>query len=83
MIYKQEARSKYTVDIEPEDAATIDPLEGDLSSEGTAMLHYNRSSPSASMGKINCKVSFLVVLYSCFSFYFLGISEKNNLCLSV
>ncbi|XP_063940055.1 protein SUPPRESSOR OF QUENCHING 1, chloroplastic isoform X2 [Daucus carota subsp. sativus] len=70
--FSKEARSKYTVDIEPEDAATIDPLEGDLSSEGTAMLHYNRSSPSASMGKINCKVYYCkedeVCLYQSLTF---------------
>ncbi|KAL8155577.1 hypothetical protein AgCh_000823 [Apium graveolens] len=55
--FSKEARSKYTVDIEPEDAATIDPSEGNLSSEGTALLHYNRSSSSAFIGKINCKTS--------------------------
>ncbi|KAK1401847.1 protein SUPPRESSOR OF QUENCHING 1, chloroplastic [Heracleum sosnowskyi] len=70
--FSKEARSKYTVDIEPEDATTIDPLEGNLSSEGTALLHFNRSSPSASIGKINCKVYYCkedeVCLYQSLTF---------------
>lgn len=52
----QEARSKYSIDIEPENAASIDPVEGNLSSEGTVVLHFKRASPSSSIGRINCKV---------------------------
>lgn len=56
--FSKEARSKYSVDIEPENAAIVDPLDGNLNAEGTAMLHFKRSSPSASTGKINCKVYY-------------------------
>jgi hypothetical protein len=52
----QEARSRFSVDIEPEDAVNIDPLDGFLGPEGSATLHFKRSSNSASMGRINCKV---------------------------
>lgn len=59
----QEARSKFSVETEPENAVTIDPLDGYLSPEGSATLHFKRSSPSASMGRVNCKVtSFLVIV---------------------
>lgn len=57
----QEARSKFSVDTEPENAVTIEPMDGYLSPEGSATLHFKRASSSASMGRINCKVtSFLV-----------------------
>ncbi|KAM7481806.1 hypothetical protein LguiB_006389 [Lonicera macranthoides] len=53
--FSKEAQSKFSVEIEPENAATVDPLDGNLSPEGTAVLHFKRSSPSAFMGKIYCK----------------------------
>lgn len=53
----QEARSKFSVDIEPENAVTIDPSDGYLTPEGSATLHFRRSSPSASTGRISCKVN--------------------------
>ncbi|CAJ1869566.1 unnamed protein product, partial [Sphenostylis stenocarpa] len=50
-----EARSRFNVDIEPEDAVNIEPLDGFLNPEGSATLHFKRTSNSASMGRINCK----------------------------
>lgn len=52
----QEARSKFSVETEPENAIVIDPLDGYLSPEGSAVIHFRRSLPTASMGRINCKV---------------------------
>lgn len=56
MYSMQEARSKFSVETEPEEAVVIDPLDGYLSPEGSAVVHFRRTSPSASMGRINCKV---------------------------
>ncbi|KAK7259004.1 hypothetical protein RIF29_24598 [Crotalaria pallida] len=56
--FSKEARSRFSVDIEPEDAVNIDPLDGFLTPEGSATLHFKRSSNSASMGRINCKVYY-------------------------
>ena len=58
----QEARSKFVVDVEPEDAVTVDPLEGVLGPEGSTVLHYRQSSTSASIGKISCKVYISISL---------------------
>lgn len=55
----QEARSKFSVDVEPENAVIIDPLDGNLSPEGSAVLHFRRMSPSLSTGRIRCKVCLL------------------------
>ena len=52
------------MDIEPEDAVNIEPLDGFLSPEGSATLHFKRSSNSASVGRINCKVCLIVELGS-------------------
>ncbi|KAL7588310.1 hypothetical protein Lser_V15G39866 [Lactuca serriola] len=54
--FSKEARSKFSVEIEPENAAVFDPLDGNLSADGTAILHFKRSSPSPTMGRVNCKV---------------------------
>ncbi|KAF2538785.1 hypothetical protein F2Q68_00019914 [Brassica cretica] len=56
--FSKEARSKFVVDVEPEDAVTVDPLEGVLGPEGSTVLHYRQSSTSASIGKISCKVFY-------------------------
>ncbi|PON69654.1 HAD hydrolase, subfamily IA [Parasponia andersonii] len=53
--FSKEARSKFSIETEPEDAVNIDPLDGYLTPEGSATLHFKRSSSSASMGRINCK----------------------------
>lgn len=52
----QEARSKFSVEVEPETAVEVEPENGYLSPEGSATLHYRRASSSASTGRINCKV---------------------------
>ncbi|BFG36805.1 hypothetical protein CerSpe_230790 [Prunus speciosa] len=56
--FSKEARSKFSVETEPETAISIDPLDGYLSPEGSAILHFKRPSPSASLGRINCKVYY-------------------------
>ncbi|XP_015874923.3 protein SUPPRESSOR OF QUENCHING 1, chloroplastic [Ziziphus jujuba] len=56
--FSKEARSKFSVETEPEEAVVIDPLDGYLSPEGSAVVHFRRTSPSASMGRINCKVYY-------------------------
>lgn len=58
----QEARSKFSVETEPETAVLVDPADGYLSPEGSAILHFRRPSPSASVGRINCKVLLLFAL---------------------
>ncbi|XP_074264244.1 protein SUPPRESSOR OF QUENCHING 1, chloroplastic [Silene latifolia] len=70
--FSKEARSKFNVDIEPENSLVIEPLDGTLSPEGTAMLHFRRDTPSASMSRINCKVYYCkedeVCLYQSLAF---------------
>ncbi|XP_057961309.1 protein SUPPRESSOR OF QUENCHING 1, chloroplastic [Malania oleifera] len=56
--FSKEARSKFIVEIEPENTVFIDPLDGNLRPDGSAVLHFKRSSPSAFMGRINCKVYY-------------------------
>ncbi|XP_022747673.1 protein SUPPRESSOR OF QUENCHING 1, chloroplastic isoform X2 [Durio zibethinus] len=56
--FSKEAQSKFAVDIEPENVVSIDPLDGNLSPEGSATLHFRRSSSSAFTGRINCKVYY-------------------------
>ncbi|KAG6646760.1 hypothetical protein CIPAW_07G030400 [Carya illinoinensis] len=56
--FSKEARSKFSVESEPENTIVIDPLDGYLNPEGSAILHFRRTSPSASMGRINCKVYY-------------------------
>lgn len=57
-LHLQEARSKFYVETEPEGAVSIEPLDGSLDLEGSCNIHFKRSSPSASMGRIYCKVQF-------------------------
>nr|XP_012569549.1 protein SUPPRESSOR OF QUENCHING 1, chloroplastic-like [Cicer arietinum] len=59
--FSKEARSRFSVDIEPENAVNINPLDGLLSPEGSTTLHFKRSSHSASIGRINCKVCLIKV----------------------
>ncbi|XP_034222109.1 protein SUPPRESSOR OF QUENCHING 1, chloroplastic isoform X2 [Prunus dulcis] len=56
--FSKEARSKFSVETEPETAVSMDPLDGYLSPEGSAILHFKRPSPSVSLGRINCKVYY-------------------------
>ncbi|KAK9048107.1 hypothetical protein SSX86_032930, partial [Deinandra increscens subsp. villosa] len=53
-----EARSRFSIEIDPEDAAVVEPLDGSLSPDGTAILHFKRSSPSAITSRVNCKVYY-------------------------
>lgn len=57
----QEARSKFNVETQPDDAVVIEPLDGTLSPEGSATLHFTRSTPSGSLGRINCKACFCIL----------------------
>lgn len=70
--FSKEARSKFTVDVEPENQVVIEPVDGYLSPEGIASLNFRRSSPSAFMGRINCKVYYCkedeVCLYQSLTF---------------
>ncbi|XAR49254.1 hypothetical protein NMG60_11032383, partial [Bertholletia excelsa] len=56
--FSKEARSKFNVETEPENQVSIDPVDGYLSPEGTTTLHFRRLTPSASVGRINCKVYY-------------------------
>ncbi|KAF3453098.1 hypothetical protein FNV43_RR03532 [Rhamnella rubrinervis] len=56
--FSKEAHSKFSVETEPENAMVVDPLDGYLSPEGSAVIHFMRSSPSASIVRINCKVYY-------------------------
>lgn len=53
----QEAQSKFEVEIDPTDAINIEPLNGIINLEGSASLHFTRTSSSPVTGRINCKVS--------------------------
>ncbi|EXB54873.1 hypothetical protein L484_005603 [Morus notabilis] len=41
---------------QPENVVIIDPLDGYISPDGYATLHFRRFLPSASTGRINCKM---------------------------
>ncbi|XP_065851915.1 protein SUPPRESSOR OF QUENCHING 1, chloroplastic isoform X2 [Euphorbia lathyris] len=56
--FSKEARSKFLVETEAENGISIEPSDGYLSPEGTAVLHFRKSSVSASTGRINCKVYY-------------------------
>lgn len=56
--FSKEARSKFFVETEPEGAVSVEPLDGSLDSEGLCNIHFKRSSPSALMGRIYCKVYY-------------------------
>ncbi|MCL7028124.1 hypothetical protein MKW94_020339 [Papaver nudicaule] len=56
--FSKEARSKFTVELEPENSVVIEPLDGTLSPDGSASLHFKRSSTSPAVGRIYCKVYY-------------------------
>ncbi|XP_076913593.1 protein SUPPRESSOR OF QUENCHING 1, chloroplastic-like [Bidens hawaiensis] len=56
--FSKEARSKFSVEIDPENAAVVEPLDGNLSPDGTAILRLKRSSPSPITGRVSCKVYY-------------------------
>ncbi|XP_047307151.1 protein SUPPRESSOR OF QUENCHING 1, chloroplastic [Impatiens glandulifera] len=70
--FSKEANSKFMVDIEAESPVSFDPMDGLLSTEGIASLHFKRSAPLPSTGKINCKVYYCkedeVCLYQSLAF---------------
>ncbi|KAL2536920.1 haloacid dehalogenase-like hydrolase family protein [Forsythia ovata] len=70
--FSKEARSKYIVEVEPENAAVLNPMEGNISLEGSAVVQFKRSSPSSSMSRIYCKVYYCkedeVCLYQSLTF---------------
>ncbi|PIA44027.1 hypothetical protein AQUCO_01800233v1 [Aquilegia coerulea] len=70
--FSKEARSKFNVEIEPENVVDVQPMDGNLSPEGSASLHFKRLSSTPAMGRINCKVYYCkedeVCLYQSLSF---------------
>ncbi|KAI3918261.1 hypothetical protein MKX01_041581 [Papaver californicum] len=56
--FSKEARSKFTVELEPENSMVFEPLDGTLSPDGSASLHFKRPSTSPAMGRIFCKVYY-------------------------
>ncbi|XP_073030200.1 protein SUPPRESSOR OF QUENCHING 1, chloroplastic isoform X1 [Primulina eburnea] len=54
----KEAQSKFTVEAEPENAISVNPLDGNIDREGFAIIQFKRSSPSPSKSKIYCKVYY-------------------------
>ncbi|XP_021772395.1 NHL repeat-containing protein 2-like isoform X1 [Chenopodium quinoa] len=78
--FSKEARSKFNVETQPDNAVIIEPLEGNLSPEGSAILHFKRSTLSPSLGRINCKVYYCkedeVCLYQSLAFE-VNFQEEN------
>ncbi|KAJ0534566.1 putative transcription factor WD40-like family [Helianthus annuus] len=56
--FSKEARSKFSVDIDPENAAVVEPLDGNLGPDGTAILRIKRSSPSPITSRVSCKIYY-------------------------
>ncbi|KAH6762487.1 haloacid dehalogenase-like hydrolase family protein [Perilla frutescens var. hirtella] len=54
----KEAQSKFSVEVEPENAALINPMDGNISPDGSAVVQFKRSSPSPSKSRIYCKVYY-------------------------
>ncbi|CAI9786151.1 unnamed protein product [Fraxinus pennsylvanica] len=70
--FSKEARSKFSVEVEPENSAVLNPVDGNISPEGSAVVQFKRSSPSSSMSRIYCKVYYCkedeVCLYQSLTF---------------
>lgn len=70
--FSKEAQSKFDVEVDPTDAINIEPSNGVINSEGSASLHFKRTSPSPATGRINCKVYYCkedeVCLYQSLAF---------------
>ncbi|XP_022865066.1 protein SUPPRESSOR OF QUENCHING 1, chloroplastic isoform X2 [Olea europaea var. sylvestris] len=70
--FSKEARSKFSVEVEPENSAVLNPVDGNISTEGSAVVQFKRSSPSSSMSRIYCKVYYCkedeVCLYQSLTF---------------
>lgn len=63
ILNKQEARSKFEVDIEPASAVELERSSGYLNPDGSASIYFKRASPSPSTGRINCKVQLFWELF--------------------
>jgi len=59
LLHLQEAQSKFDVEVDPTEAVNIEPSSGVINSEGSASLHFKRTSSSPAAGRINCKVQHL------------------------
>uniref|UniRef100_A0A1D1YFL6 NHL repeat-containing protein 2 n=2 Tax=Anthurium amnicola TaxID=1678845 RepID=A0A1D1YFL6_9ARAE len=70
--FSKEARSRFDVETEPGTGVVIEPADGVFDSEGHASLHFKRSTPAPTMGRINCKVYYCkedeVCLYESLAF---------------
>ncbi|KAJ8529629.1 hypothetical protein K7X08_036464 [Anisodus acutangulus] len=70
--FSKEAQSKFSIDFDPDNAAEVDSLEGNLSPEGSAVVHFRRSSASSSTARVYCKVYYCkedeVCLYQSLTF---------------
>ncbi|CAH9080213.1 unnamed protein product [Cuscuta epithymum] len=70
--FSKEAQSKFCIDMEPEDAAQIYPMDGSLNTEGSALIQVSRSLASPSTARIHCKVYYCkedeVCLYQSLTF---------------
>ncbi|KAL3638204.1 Protein SUPPRESSOR OF QUENCHING 1, chloroplastic [Castilleja foliolosa] len=54
----KEAQSKFTTELEPDDAAMVYPMDGNISPEGSAIVSFKRSSSSSFKCRIYCKVYY-------------------------
>ncbi|KAK4339749.1 hypothetical protein RND71_041211 [Anisodus tanguticus] len=70
--FSKEAQSKFSIDFDPDNAAEVDSLEENLSPEGSAVVHFRRSSASSSTARVYCKVYYCkedeVCLYQSLTF---------------
>ncbi|GER44007.1 haloacid dehalogenase-like hydrolase domain-containing protein [Striga asiatica] len=56
--FSKEAQSKFSVELEPENAALVDPMDGNLNPQGSAIVNFKRSSHSSFKCRIYCKVYY-------------------------
>jgi hypothetical protein len=42
--------------VEPTDGVLVEPVDGTLNSEGSALLHFTRSAQISATVRVNCKV---------------------------
>lgn len=56
--FTKEAPSKFEADVEPTDGVLVEPMDGTLNSEGSALLHFTRSAQISATVRVNCKVYY-------------------------
>ncbi|KAH9322712.1 hypothetical protein KI387_017351, partial [Taxus chinensis] len=56
--FSKEADSKFEADVEPSDGVLVEPMDGTLNSEGSAILHFTRSAQISATVRVNCKVYY-------------------------